>query len=394
MPCSEIFVDNLGRCELNYRICSKCVMDTSDPNIEFYEDGSCNHCRSAGIKLEQSVQSLDLKARELLLEERLNEIKRIGVKSQYDCIIGLSGGVDSTYVAYLCKSFGLRPLAVHLDNGWNSELAVKNIENICKGLSIDLETVVLDWDEFKSIQLAFLRASTPDSEIPSDHAIVASLYGIAKKYGIKTIIAGYNVATESILPLEWSQGHFDWKYIKSICRLMGGGKIKSFPHFGLIPLLRFTVGLDLYRGIKLFNILDYIIFDKENAKILITEKLNWNNYGRKHGESTYTRVFQEMILPLKFGYDKRRAHFSSMIVAGQMTRSDALQSLEEPLYATQDAIDSDVDYLCAKFDISHEEFNKIMNSAPKRFGDFPSYKNSWYVRTMRCIWRFFSGKRK
>ena len=194
-----------------YRQCTRCVMDTTDPDIEFNRDGVCNHCIQYNINVYIRTIKNNQKER---LKKLVNEIKKTARKKDYDCIIGVSGGVDSTYVAYKCKELGLNPLAVHFDNGWDSELAIKNIEKILKKLSIDLYTYVIDWEEFKDLQLSFLKASTPDSEIPTDHAIYAILMHIAKQKKIKYIIGGMNYRTESIMPLKWSYGHADWKYIK------------------------------------------------------------------------------------------------------------------------------------------------------------------------------------
>ncbi len=203
------------------RICARCVMDTSDPDIQFDANGVCNHCHAYDAAVASRVFTGDEARR--LLDELVDRIRKQGAGKSYDCVIGVSGGVDSTFVAYKVKQLGLRPLAVHLDNGWDSELAVKNIENTLKRLNIDLYTRVLDWEEFKDLQLAFLRASTPDSEIPTDHAIVSELYKTAARIGVKYIVAGVNVRTESHLPAAWSTGHLDWRYIRGLHDRFGRG---------------------------------------------------------------------------------------------------------------------------------------------------------------------------
>lgn len=345
-------------------ICAKCVMDTTDPDITFNEVGVCNHCTHYDKQMDQLPKG---KEAQEILNKLIEQIKKDGRSNDYDCIIGLSGGVDSTYVAYLVKEkFGLKPLAVHLDNGWNSELSVINMENIVKKLDIDLYTHVIDWEEFKDIQLSFLKSSTPDSEVPSDHAIFSVLRQIAKKYKIKHVINGINIKTESHHALSWSQGHSDFGYIKGIQKMFGTKKIKTFPHGN-----RLTVFEDVFSK-KWINILNYIDYDKNEAKRIITEKLNWKDYGGKHYESIYTKFFQGYILPQKFGYDKRKMHLSSLICAGVVTREEALKELEQPPYPIQEQLD-DREYLIKKFKITPEEFEAIMNRPAKTYYDYPSY---------------------
>lgn len=347
-----------------YRICNKCVMDTTDPDITFNEVGVCNHCTHYEKQMDQLPKG---KEAQDILNNLIEQIKKDGQSNEYDCIIGLSGGVDSTYVAYLVKEkFGLRPLAVHLDNGWNSELSVINMENIVKKLDIDLYTHVIDWEEFKDIQLSFLKSSTPDSEVPSDHAIFSVLRQVAKKHKIKHVINGINIKTESHHALSWSQGHSDFGYIKGIQKKFGSKKIKTFPHGN-----RLTIFEDIFSR-KWVNILNFIDYDKDEAKRLITEKLNWKDYGGKHYESIYTKFFQGYILPQKFGYDKRKMHLSSLICAGVVTREDALDELEQPPYPVQEQLD-DREYLIKKFKITLELFEEIMNRPVKSYYDYPSY---------------------
>jgi N-acetyl sugar amidotransferase len=347
-----------------YRTCTKCVMDTTDPDITFNEEGICNHCKQYSKQMNQLPKGDQAQE---MLDDLISRIKNAGKSKDYDCVIGLSGGVDSTYVAYLVKEkFGLRPLAVHLDNGWNSELSVINMENIVKKLDIDLYTHVIDWEEFKDIQLSFLKSSTPDSEVPSDHAIFSVLRQIAKKYKIKHVINGINVKTESHHALSWSQGHSDFGYIKGVQKMFGTKKIKTFPHGN-----RLTIIEDVFSK-KWINILNYIDYDKNEAKKIITEKLNWKDYGGKHYESIYTKFFQGYILTQKFGYDKRKMHLSSLICAGVLSRAEALKELEEPPYPIQDQLD-DREYLIKKFNITPEEFEEIMNRPAKTYYDYPSY---------------------
>ncbi len=347
-----------------YQICTRCLMDSTDPNIVFDENGVCNHCHDHDRLMKQKV--VTGKAGEEYLKKLVDEMKRDGRGKPYDCLIGVSGGVDSTYVAYLVKKMGLRPLAVHMDNGWDSELAVKNIEETLKRLGIDLHTEVLDWEEFKGLQVAFLRSSTPDSEIPSDHAIWAVLGDLADKLKVKYIVSGFNVRTETHLPRAWSQGHFDWKYIRSVNGLFGRGRLKTFPHIGFFTYYR---RLLTHRRV---DILNYIDFNKTEAMKILEQELGWRYYGGKHYESIYTRFYQGYILPTKFGYDKRRSHLSSLICSGETTRDAALKELDKPTYQPT-MQEEDREYVVKKLGLSEDEFEAILNAPKKTFWDYPSY---------------------
>ncbi len=358
--------------------CVRCVMDTTDPDIVFDAQGICHHCHEHDRRVRTKVLSGDEGRR--ALAEIVATIKRDGRGRRYDCIIGVSGGVDSTYVAWLVKDLGLRPLAVHLDNGWNSELAVKNIENVLARLGIDLHTHVIDWQEFRDLQLAFLRASTPDSEIPSDHAIFSLLYQQAKRQRVRWVVSGINVRTETHLPQAWSQGHRDWRYIRSVHRRFGSVRLRSFPHRGLArdAWYRMTV--------KWLDALDYVDYVKRDAMALLQDKLGWRYYGGKHYESIYTRFYQGYILPRKFGYDKRKCHLSSLVCAGQMTRDEALAELAQETYPPE-LQREDLAYVCGKFGLSEAEFAAIMDLPRKRFEDYPSSRHSLAYRMMRGVYR-------
>lgn len=353
-----------------YQVCTRCVMDTSDSGIMFDENGVCNHCHDYDQALLMYVHSGETGRCEL--EKIISGIKREGVGKQYDCVIGVSGGVDSTYVAYKVKQFGLRPLAVHLDNGWDSELAVKNIELTLKRLNIDLYTHVLDWEEFKDLQLAFLKASTPDSEVPSDHAIFALVRQTAEKIGVRTIISGMNIRTESHLPAAWSQGHSDWTYISSIQRQFGSTSLKTYPHYSFLTFLRYRLS---QRWVDILNYLDYV---KSDAMSIIEHEIGWKYYGGKHYESIYTRFYQGYILPQKFGFDKRRTHLSSLICSGEITREAALEKLQEPVYpfAMQE---QDREYVIKKLGLTDNQFDAIMNLPKKTYWDYPS--SGWVYRS-------------
>lgn len=337
-------------------------MDTSDPEISFDQSGVCNYCRNYETKKSLFVPTDAEKAK--LLNSMVEFCKKKGKEKKYDCIIGVSGGVDSTYVAYKVKELGLRPLAVHLDNGWDAELAVSNIHNVLKKLDIELYTHVLDWEEFRSLQVAFLKASTPDSEIPSDHAIGALMKSFAAKEDLP-LIWGVNFSSESILPRTWSQGHMDWGYIKRVNKLFGDKRLKDFPHYSVYKRIYWN----RFKQLKTFTFLDLIDYDKEKAKQFLIEKLGWRDYGGKHHESIYTKFFQAYILPTKFGFDKRRAHLSSLILAQQTTRSAALKELEKPLYDEKE-LKENLIYVSKKLDLSKKEFEEIMNTPPRKYEEF------------------------
>ena len=347
-----------------YRMCTRCVMDTTDPDIVFDENGVCNHCHTYDRMVREYVVDGEEGLRHL--EQIAQKMRKDGQGKKYDCVIGVSGGVDSTYVAFRVKQLGLRPLAVHLDNGWDSELAVKNIEETLKRLDIDLYTEVLDWEEFRDLQVSFLKASTPDSEIPTDHAIVALLSKMAEKLGVKYIIVGHNVRTETHLPRSWSQGHFDWKYIRAIQDKFGTLPLKTFPHFGFFKFYLRMISQ------KRIEILNYIGYNKKEALRVLQEDLGWRYYGGKHYESIYTRFYQGYILPEKFGFDKRRSHLSSLVCSGEITRSQALDDLKAPTYAPS-MQEEDREYVVKKLGLSDEQFNAIMAAPRKTYWDYPSY---------------------
>ncbi len=353
--------------EKPYQICSKTVMDTiGDPDIVFDANGICNYYHEFSAKLKVRVpETEEAKAK---LTDLVGKIKAGGKGKPYDCIIGVSGGVDSTYTAWLVKQLGLRPLAVHLDNGWDSELAVKNIENILNKLGIDLYTEVLDWEMFRDLQLSFLKASTPDGEIPTDHAILAILYQIADRHGIKYIISGMNFRNEGMLPPSWGRGYLDWKYIRSVQKKYGSARLKGFPHLTIFKFLYFN----LIKGIRSISFLNYIDFNKEAAMKIIQDELGWKYYGGKHYESIYTRFYQAYILPNKFNIDKRKAHLTCLIIStGEVTREQALEVLKTPP-ADPKLMEEDKEYVIKKLGISNESFEDIMTAPIKSILDYPN----------------------
>ncbi|MBT4864789.1 MAG: N-acetyl sugar amidotransferase [Planctomycetaceae bacterium] len=361
------------------RQCSRCIMDTTDPQIQFDEDGICNHCLAYDIRV--SNELFDKEEDRPRLEELIAEIKQAGKGRDYDCIIGVSGGVDSTMVAYTAIKHGLRPLAVHMDNGWNSELAVANIERTLKTLGIDLYTHVVDWEEFRDLHLSFLKASVANSEIPTDHAIVAILYRLAAKQNVRFILGGGNLATEGIMPASWMYDAKDLRFLKSVHRRFGKVKLKTFPTFTLGNFAYWTFA----KRIRTIPILNYMHFNKQEAIGLFERELGWRAYGGKHFESIYTRWFQAFVLPTKFGIDKRLAHLSSLIVSGQMTREQALAEMGKPLYDAQ-MLREDADFVMKKLGLNQSEFDEIMGSPVQTHRDFSS--NELVLRRMPYMVKF------
>jgi N-acetyl sugar amidotransferase len=343
-------------------------MDTTDPFITFDAEGNCNHCRSA-LELARQTWYPDENG-ERMLNNIVDRIKHEERNNEFDCIIGLSGGVDSSYLAWLTRKLGLRALVIHVDCGWNSELAVKNIENIVKKLNIELHTFVVNWEEIKSLQRSFFKASLPDQDIPQDHAIFAALYRFAVDNNIKYAFNGYNFATESILPDAWGHQAMDFRHIKSVHRHFGEPELRDYPH------LTFFKRYIYYKFIKrmtVINPLNFIDYRKEDAIKVLSDELDWKYYGEKHYESRFTKFFQSYYLPFKFGIDKRRAHLSSLIISGQINREDALEKMKLNSYSESE-IEDDLEYIAKKLDWSADEFRNIIDLPPAAHETFGSDK--------------------
>jgi len=356
-------------------------MDTTDPNIVFDEQGICNHCKNATEKLKKFQFKNESEKTEKLFE-LVNKIKKSGKNKKYDCIIGLSGGVDSSYLAYLVvEKFGLRPLAVHVDNGWNSELAVMNIENIVKKLNIDLHTWVIDWEEFKDLQKAYLKASVIDLEVLSDNAIVIAINTLMNKYKIKYFLIGYNYQAESIMPASWLYSpKFDSLNINAIYKRFGSGKkLKTYPLLSFVGYIKYR----FFNSNISADILDLFGYNKEEAIQLLKNNFGWRDYGGKHYESKITQFYQAYILPNKFNVDKRKAHLSSLICSNQINRDTALDLLKNPLYESQKLLE-DIEYFKKKLALTDEEFENIINDKPKNHYDYSSY-NKFIDKIYRLI---------
>jgi N-acetyl sugar amidotransferase len=351
--------------EMSYRICMRCVMDTSDSEIVFDENGVCNHCKTHETRVAHSPFS------QPGAEEKLKALVatiQSKAEGEYDCIVGLSGGVDSSYVAYQAVKLGLKPLAVHFDNGWNSELAVKNIERMVKRLNLDLVTYVIDWEEFRDIQRSFFKANVIDIEMVTDHAIFAALFKIAKEHRIRYILSGTNAATESIMPRTWQHFKFDLLNLKAIHKKFGTLPIKNFPTLSI-----WGMAWNKYvAGFQSVPILNYLRYRKEDAIKTLQDELEWEYYGGKHYESVFTKYYQAHILPKKFGIDKRRIHLSDLIMNEEVSRAAAVAELEKPLYDAG-ALAREQDYICKKLGFSRSEHDAYLATPAVSHFAYPSY---------------------
>ena len=369
-----------------YRQCTLSVMDNiADPRITFDEKGICNYYYQ--YKEAERKEVFKAEEGEIRLTEIVNKIKASGIGKPFDCITGVSGGVDSTYLALQAKKLGLRPLIVHFDNGWNSELSVMNIENIISRLGFDLHTLVVDWNEFKDIQLAYLKASVVDIEGITDHAIIGTLYRLAVKHDIKYILSGSNIVTEFVLPSHWIWSKSDHRNIKAIHKIFGSVPIKTFPFFSS-RLKHYYVRT---RGIETISLLNYMPYEKAKVKQVIADELGWRDYGGKHYESVFTRFYQGYILPQKFHIDKRKAHLSTLIFSGQITKEEAIQELQKPIYDSAQ-LKTDYEFVLKKFNLTEAEFNAILALPRKEHSEYPYEKNNVWdnypvLKPFRGLWR-------
>lgn len=352
---------------MSVAVCKRCVMDSTDPEIIFDEAGICNHCKKAEEFKERDWYPNEIGEKKL--QELAEKIKKETKAQEYNAIIGLSGGVDSSYLAYVAtKIMGLKVLAVHVDGGWNSDEAVSNIQNLTNKLGIDLHTVVINWEEMRELQLAFLKASVANQDTPQDHAFFAGLYNFATKFGIKYVLSGGNFATESILPAAWGYDAMDSKQLLDIFSKFGSGKLKSFP---TVSFFKYHLYYPKILGMKVVRPLNFLPYNKDEAIEFMTENLGWRYYGGKHYESVFTKFFQSYYLPTKFGFDKRKAHYASLIMSGQMSRDDALAELKKTSY-DEKTIKNDLEYVAKKLNLTIEELQDLVKLPNKTFRDYKS----------------------
>jgi N-acetyl sugar amidotransferase len=347
-------------------------MDTTDPKITFDKNGICSHCHY--FDKERMPNWFPNEKGKKILDEKIATIKKSRQNHQYDCMIGLSGEVDSSYLAYvLKKEYNLRMLAVHVDAGWNSELAVSNIENIVKNLELDLYTHVVDWQEMKSLQVAFLKSGVVNQDTPQDHAFFAGLYMAAEKFGIKDFLVGQNIQTESILPKSWQGlGAMDTIQLKYINNKFGTKKLKNYPTVSLFN--QHIYYPRIYKFKKLIP-LNYMPYNKDDAKEIIINELGWRDYGVKHGESKWTKFFQSYFLTTKCGFDKRRAHLSSLVLAKEISRKKALIEIEKTVYNSNREIEDDKEYIVKKLGITRNDLNSYLDGNCIHYSKYPNAQN-------------------
>lgn len=366
--------------------CSKCIMDSfNDPDIKFDENGICNHCSQFDVAFNKFPKGSEKK---LALESMIDKIKKNGLNKKYDCLLGVSGGVDSSYLAYLCKFYDLRPLIIHFDNGWNSELATNNIQHILSKLQFDFQTHVINWEEFKDLQLSYFKAGVVDLEFPTDHAIMASMFHIAKQHRIKYVLSGHNIVTEgTYLPKSWVHSKLDYINLKDIHSKYGKLKLNTYPYLSFLKKLYYNF-IVKFEYVQLLNYVDY---NKEVIKKKLVEELSWRDYGGKHFESIFTRFYQGYILPNKFQIDKRRFHYSCLIQSMQITKDDAIQALKNPIYNPEMLV-TDKEFVLKKLDFTNESFEKYMKSPIKKHSDFKTEDKLWN-RYFKLI-KFFKPLKK
>jgi N-acetyl sugar amidotransferase len=374
-----------------YRVCTNCVMDTTDSAIQFDANGVCDHCNTFYKKVQPSWHT-DARG-QAELDALIKGIKDAGKGRDFDCIIGMSGGIDSSYLTYLAKEvFGLRPLIFHVDAGWNSDIAVNNIERLVDGLGLDLFTEVIDWDEIRDLQLAFFKSGVPHIDTPQDHAFFATMYKFAVEHSVPHILTGANLSTECIRnPVEWMYYQSDSRQIMDIHRQFGAQPLEKFP---LTSILWHKIWLPYVKGIKVHRPLNLVPYIKEDAKALLIKKFGWQPYPQKHFESRFTKFYESYWLPKRFGYDVRKVQFSSLIVTGQMTRQEALAKLSEPSYDASQ-IGAEIEFVANKLGVSVDELNSYMDLPKKSYRDYKSQRQLYDLgaRLLRFAGVELGGKR-
>lgn len=354
-----------------YQACTRCVMDTSARDIAFDENGICNFC-SGFLEKSSHVLFMDEAERSRRREAYIARVKADGRGKKYDCIIGLSGGVDSSWALYLAVNLGLRPLAVHMDNGWDTELAQNNINNLVQKLGVDLHTHVIDWDEYRELMQAFFRADVIDIELLYDNAMLAVNYLQARKWGVRHVLAGTNTSTEGMaMPREWNWLKFDARNIRALWKRLGNGsRIKTFPSIGVTGFIY----CEFLRGIRWENFLDYFAYNKAESLRILVEEIGYKPYPYKHYESVFTRFYQGYILPRKFGVDKRRLHLGTLVASGQMKREEALSMMDQIPYPNEKDQECDIHYFLKKMGWSRGDLEAYLARPEKSHAIYGSEK--------------------
>lgn len=356
----------------DYQVCTRCVMDTSAPDISFDANGICNYCTEFLATRARFLRD-DPVARQHRLDGLLSEIRAAGRGKPYDCVVGVSGGVDSSWTLALAVDMGLRPLPVHMDNGWNSELAQNNIANLVRALGVDLHTHVIDWPEYRGLMEAFFAADVIDIELLYDNAMVAVNFQAAARHGVKYILSGTNVATEGMrMPPSWNWFKFDKRNIKAISARFGGPRFRTFPSISTLDFACYHL-----RGIRWHSFLDH--FEYRNAAALqsLQGRFGYKPYPFKHYESVFTRFYQGFLLPRKFGVDKRRLHLSTFVMNGEMTRDEALNTLDGLPYESEKLLRSDTAYFLKKMGWTREKLDDYLARPEKPHDAYPTERPLW-----------------
>ena len=371
-------------------ICKNCVMDTTDTSITF-ENGVCDHCRTYQANILPYWQ-LGI-GRENELDKLVSKIKKDGERKEFDCILGMSGGIDSSYLLYLAKEkLGLRPLVFHVDAGWNSQIAVNNIERLVDGLNLDLFTEVINWRDMQSLQRSFFKAGVPHVDVPQDHAFFATMYKFASKHNIKNIITGGNYSTECVRnPKEWMYYQSDSIQLRDIHKKHGEPSLQNYP---LTNILWHKLYLPYFKGIKLHRLLDFMPYDKEEATKFLVDNYGYQRYPQKHFESRFTRFYESYWLPTKFGYDTRKVQFSSLILTDQMTREEALKELSKPAYDPE-TVHHEFEYVASKLDWSIDQLKSCLHAPNKTYKDFANQETiyNFGAKVLKFLGKELGGKR-
>lgn len=372
-------------------MCSNCVMDTTDSLIKFDDKGVCDHCHTF---YQHTLPNWHTeKIGTTRLERLIDSIRLSGRGKDFDCIIGMSGGIDSSYLTYLAKEkMGLRPLVFHVDAGWNSQIAVNNIERLTDGLRLDLFTEVINWPEMRDLQLAFFKSGVPHIDTPQDHAFFATMYKFATKHNVKYILTGGNLSTECVRnPVEWMYYQSDSHQLLDIHKQFGTRPLKSYP---VTSILWHKIWLPYFRGIKVVRPLDMVPYIKEEAKQLLINRFGWQPYPQKHFESRFTKFYESYWLPKRFGYDVRRVQYSSLILTGQMTRDEAIDLLNKPAY-DEATIDQEIEFVANKLGIAVDELERYMTQPQKTYKDYKSQRQiyDFGAKVMRVMGLEVGGKR-
>jgi len=372
-------------------ICKRCVMDSSDKAIYFNADGICDHCLT--FDRENMPVWTNGFGRDEELKLIVDGIKKNGAGEDFDCILGMSGGIDSSYLLYLAKEkLGLRPLVFHVDAGWNSQIAVNNIERLVDGLNLDLFTEVINWGDMQSLQRSFFKAGVPHVDVPQDHAFFATMYKFASKHNIKNIITGGNYSTECVRnPKEWMYYQSDSIQLRDIHKKHGEPSLQNYP---LTNILWHKLYLPYFKGIKLHRLLDFMPYDKEEATKFLVDNYGYQRYPQKHFESRFTRFYESYWLPTKFGYDTRKVQFSSLILTDQMTREEALKELSKPAYDPE-TVHHEFEYVASKLDWSIEQLKSCLHAPNKTYKDFANQETiyNFGAKVLKYLGKELGGKR-